>query len=101
MNIFNANPKTLPINATGSPSASTALPAIGGSIRVINKGTDFATFHLSTGTAAVTAPVAGVANDFITMSAGNTETFSIPSNVQCYVSVIGSGVVEFSVGEGA
>lgn len=105
MNIqpFNGQAKTLPISVTSSASASTALPAQGSVIRIVNEGTAIAFVSIGTGTQVATLPNATPTATSTPILSGEDLTFSIPSDAIQNISAItrsGTCTLDVQVGEG-
>jgi hypothetical protein len=101
--IFPANALTKRITATTTASASEALPAQGGALRVHNIGSEIVYFALSTGVAVATVPTGTAVATCCSVGAGDDVVFSIPPNTSLNISAItetGTTAISISVAEG-
>ena len=78
-NLFAANALTLPIAATSTASSSTALPAVGSTIRVINEGPNTAFISIGVAAQTATLPNATPTTTSTPVLAGSDQMFNIPN----------------------
>lgn len=101
---FNCTALTLPISVTASASTSTALPAKGCVIRVVNEGPNIAFISVGTGTQTATLPNATVTATSTPVLAGSDVSLSIASDATYNISAIcrasGTATLSVQVGEG-
>lgn len=100
---FNAQAKTLPISVTSTASASTALPAQGSVVRIINEGSAAAFISIGSGAQTATLPNATPTATSTPVLAGTDITLSIPSDAVYNISAItrsGTTTLDVQVGEG-
>lgn len=69
---------TLPISVTSTASTSTALPAVGSSIRLVNEGPNHCFVSIGTGTQTATLPNATATTTSTPVLAGSDITLTIP-----------------------
>lgn len=81
---FPVNPLTKPITVTDTASTSTALPAIGNVIRIVNEGPSVAFVSVGTGTQTATLPNATPTATSTPILAGEDAVFSIPNPQPVY-----------------
>lgn len=102
---FSAQSKTLPISVTATASASTALPAAGNSVRVVNEGPNIAFVSIGRGAQTATLPHATPTATSTPVLASSSMVFSIPNDAVYNISAIcraaGTAVLSVQVGEGA
>lgn len=75
---ISAQAKTLPISVTSTASASTALPSIGNTIRIVNEGPNVAFVSIGTGAQTATLPNATPTATSTPILAGEDVAFTIP-----------------------
>ena len=116
---FSAQALTLPITVTATASASTALPAVGNSIRIVNEGPNVAFVSIGTGSQTATLPNATSTATSTPVLAGSDIVFSIPKpeatptggvnggftaptplNISAICRAAGTATLDVSVGEG-
>ena len=100
---FPAQAKTIQLSATTSAGTSTALPAAGEVLHIINEGPNIVYFSVGTGSQIATVPTATSAATCTPVLAGLDVVMSIPSDQIMNVSIItqtGTAKVNFQVGEG-
>lgn len=104
MNIqpFNATAKNLPITVSTSASTSTALPASGNVVRIVNEGPGIVFISIGTGTQTATLPNATPNATSCPVLSGTDVAFSIPNDQIYNISAIArtSAVLNVLVGEG-
>lgn len=103
--LFTAQSKTKPISVTDSASTSTALPATGSSLRIVNEGPNDAFFSVGSGAQTATLPNATPTATSTPVMAGTDMVFSIPdSTTALNISAIcrsgGTATLDVQVGEG-
>lgn len=102
---FTAQSKTLPISVTATASASTALPAQGNSVRIVNEGPSIAFVSIGSGSQTATLPNATPTATSTPVLAGSDITLSIPNDAVYNISAIcrasGTALLDVQVGEGA
>ena len=102
-NPFVAQALTLPISVTSTASASTALPALGNSVRLINEGPNHAFVSIGTGAQVATLPNATPTATSTPILAGEDVILSIPNSAIQNISAItrgGTATLDVQVGEG-
>ncbi len=77
-NPFPAQALTLPISVTASASTSTALPAVGTTIRLINEGPNHCFVSIGTGSQTATLPNATATATSTPVLAGSDIVLTIP-----------------------
>jgi len=110
---FSAQAKTLPISVTASASTSTALPAIGNTVRIVNEGPNHAFVSIGTGAQTATLPNATPTATSTPVLAGSDVSFTIPNpqadsnvgaatplNISAICRASGTATLDVSVGEG-
>lgn len=100
---FDAQALTLPISVTTSASTSTALPAKGAVIRIINEGSNAAFVSIGSGTQVATLPNATVTATSTPVLPGTDILLGIPSDAIYNISAItrtGTTTIDVQVGEG-
>lgn len=101
---FTAQAKTLPISVTSTASTSTALPALGNSVRIVNEGPNVAFVSIGSGTQTATLPNATPTATSTPVLAGTDVSFSIPNDAVYNISAIcrasGTATLSVQVGEG-
>ena len=85
---FNAQALTQAISVTSTASTSTALPAQGAVIRVVNIGTKVAYYSIGSGTQTATVPSGTPVATATPILPGEDGTFSIPSDKIYNISAI-------------
>ena len=75
---FSAQALTLPISVTSTASTSTALPAVGNCIRIVNEGPSAAFVSIGTGTQTATLPNATPTATSTPILAGEDVVLTIP-----------------------
>ena len=111
IDIFPARALTLPVAVTATASSSTALPALGSVVRIVNEGPSIA--FVSIGSAAQTAvlPNATPTATSTPVLAGSDVTFSVPNpgaggaaptalNISAICRAGGTATLDVYVGEG-
>lgn len=102
---FTAQSKTLPISVTATASASTALPAAGNSVRVVNEGPNIAFVSIGSGAQTATLPNATPTATSTPVLASSSVVLSIPNDAVYNISAIcraaGTATLSVQVGEGA
>ena len=95
---------TLPVSVTATASASTALPAKGNTLRVVNEGPNVAFISVGSGAQTATLPNATTTVTSTPVLAGSDVTFSIPAAAVLNISAIcrasGTATLDCEVGEG-
>jgi len=114
---FSAQALTLPISVTSTASTSTALPAVGSSIRIINEGPNVAFISVGTGSQTATLPNATATATSTPVLAGSDIILSIPKpeatangtggytaptvlNISAICRAAGTATLDVQVGEG-
>jgi len=106
MNIqpFNAQAKSLPVSVTATASTSTALPALGAVVRIINEGPNVAFVSIGTGAQTATLPNATPTATSTPILAGTDISLCIASDSIQNISAIcrssGTAALTVQVGEG-
>ena len=110
---FSVQALTLPISVTATASTSTALPAVGSSIRIVNEGPNAAFVSVGTGTQTATLPNATATATSTPILAGADMVFSLPGrydstngtqasalNISAICRAAGTATLDVQVGEG-
>lgn len=101
---FTAQAKTLPISATSTASSSTALPAKGASLRVVNEGPNIAFISVGSGAQTAALPNSTPTATSTPCPVGDV-TLTIPSNAVLNISAIcranQTAALSVQVGEGS
>lgn len=118
MNPFSAQALTLPITVTATASSSTALPAVGNSIRIVNEGPNVAFVSIGTGAQTATLPNATPTATSTPVLAGSDIVLTIPKpeatatgsgggftaptplNISAICRAAGTATLDVQVGEG-
>ena len=111
MGPFIAQALTLPISVTSSASTSTALPAVGNVVRIVNEGPNVAFVSIGTGTQTATLPNASPTATSTPVLGGSDVTLSIPTvyastgtptalNISAICRASGTATLSVQVGEG-
>lgn len=101
---FSAQALTKPISVTATASTSTALPAAGAVVRIINEGPNNAFVSIGAGAQVATLPNATPTATSTPILAGTDITLSIPADAIYNISAIcraaGTATLDVQVGEG-
>jgi len=113
---FTAQALTLPISVTATASASTALPAVGNSIRIVNEGPNVAFVSIGTGAQTATLPNATATATSTPVLAGSDIVLTVPKvdgvpvngvypaatplNISAICRAAGTAILDVQVGEG-
>jgi flagellar capping protein FliD len=104
MSLISSQCKSLPISVTASASTSTALPAKGNTIRIVNEGPNQAFISVGTGAQTATLPNATPTGTSTEVLAGSDVSFSLPSdsiqNISAICRASGTALLVVQVGEG-
>ena len=111
MDIFPARALTLPVSVTASASTSTALPAVGDVIRIVNEGPNVAFVSIGTGSQTATLPNATPTatstpvlpgSDIVLKvpNPGSSGTAPTPLNISAICRASGTATLDVQVGEG-
>ena len=106
--LISATVKTMPISVTSTASASTALPGIGGFIRIVNEGPNVAFVSIGTGSQTATLPNATATATSTPILSGEDVSFEIPSslsnstplNISAICRAAGTAILDVQVGDG-
>lgn len=102
---FSATSKTLPVAVTTTASASTALPGIGNSIRIVNEGPNHAFVSIGSTSQTATLPNATPTATSTPVLAGEDLILSIPNDNTTALNIsaitrTGTATLDVQVGEG-
>ena len=101
---FSAQAKTLPISVTASASASTALPALGNTIRIVSEGPNVAFVSVGAGAQVATLPNATPTATSTPILPFEDVSFTIPNdqiyNISAICRAAGTATLDVQVGEG-
>ena len=106
IDIFPARALTLPVSVTSSASTSVALPALGGTLRIVNEGPNIAFISVGTGTQPATLPNATPTGTSTPVLPGCDIILSIPNqaatplNISAICRESGTATLDVQVGEG-
>ncbi len=108
-NPISAQCLTKPISVTATASTSTALPAVGNTIRIVNEGPNVAFVSIGTGAQTATLPNATATATSTPVLAGEDVVFSIavdtttpttPLNISAICRASGTATIDVQVGNG-
>jgi len=103
--LFSAQSKTIFIAGTSTASASTALPAAGNTVRMMNEGPNVAYVSIGPGAQTATVPTGTAAATCTPVGIGADVTMSIPNDSIQNISIIcrgtGTAIFNVQVGEGS
>ena len=106
VDIFPARALTLPISVTSTASTSTALPALGGVVRIVNEGPNVAFVSIGVGSQTATLPNATPTGTSTPVLAGCDIILSVPNaagtalNISAICRASGTATLDVQVGEG-
>lgn len=102
--LFSSQGTTKPISVTSTASASTALPAQGRTVRIVNEGPNIAFVSIGAGAQTATLPNATPTATSTPVLAGSDIVLSIPNDAIQNISAIcrasGTATLDVQVGEG-
>lgn len=104
MDLFSALSKAITLSVTSTASASTALPAQGATLRIVNEGASIVFVSVGSGTQTATLPTASALATCTPILASSDAVFSIPPDAIYNISAIcraaGTATLTIQVGEG-
>jgi len=104
IDLFSAQSQSIAIPLTTSASASTPLPSVGNSLRIVNDSTGTAYIAVGPGVQTAVQPSGSASASATSILGGQDAVFSIPATGRLSISAlvsVGTGTLVVSVGEGA